>query len=102
MQNQLRSEFQKPHLKWEVGMDKSVSGTSAASRMSFVNGKSLLYIRSYFLFSTCFSFFPFSEKTLEKSYGGEVVKCESHVSNLKKKTFFSLRPQNLVSNIYTY
>lgn len=69
-------------------MDKSVSGTSAASRMSFVNGKSLLYIRSYFLFSTCFSFFPFSEKTLEKSYGGEVVKCESHVSNLKKKPFF--------------
>lgn len=69
-------------------MDKSVSGTSVASRMSFVNGRSLLYIRSYFLFSTCFSFFPFSEKTLEKSYGGEVVKCESHVSNLKKKPFF--------------
>ena len=56
-------EFQKLHLKWHFILEKSVSSTNAASRMTFVSGSSLLYIRSYFLFSVYSFFFLACEKT---------------------------------------
>lgn len=73
-------EFQELHLKWHLNLEKSVSSTNAASRMTFVNGKSLLYIKSYFLFSGYSSFFPACEKTFGEElqwWNGKIwVKCE--------------------------
>lgn len=89
VQNQPSLGFQKPYLKLQVCLDKSITGIHSTSRMISVTWE--IYHLSDTIFSACSSFFPVGEKTPGESlwwWNGKIW-----LKYLKKfKLFFTLAP----------
>lgn len=95
MQNQPSLEFQKPYLKFQVCLDKSITGTHSTSRMISVTWE--IYPLSDPIFSACSSFFLLEKRLLEKAYGGGMVKSDSNIKKILN--YFSLWLLYLAQNL---